>query len=232
MDIHNLFALQKSRWIVILIHGLNARCCEQSWPGKSLNNRGIKTFENAIFIEQRKFPYYKTYRFITVYRSPKRLITFIDDYTSVCVFSNGNDEISNVSGQPHRIFLLVIRDSPSISPESLSHSLARSVSLWIFAHVDRVFISACWWLLLRIHQPFFSRLRWSRSWRSDIDLPRWHPRNPSRVSCFIRIAEELKDIAPLCSKGTGAIRLQKNWKLRAVARVTLRIILPILFSMR
>lgn len=54
--------------------------------------------------------------------------------------------------------------------------------------------------------------RWSS--RSDIDLPRWHPQNPSQVSYFIRIVEKLKDIAPFCSKGTGAICFVENWKLR------------------
>lgn len=56
--------------------------------------------------------------------------------------------------------------------------------------------------------------RWSRSSRSNIDLPRWHPRNPSQVSYFIRIVEKLKDIAPFCSKGMGAICFVENWKLR------------------
>lgn len=108
-------------------------------------------------------------------------------------------------------FVTLPRSSPS-SPLSIFLSL--DLFPFEFSPTSIVFLS----LLVGGYCSEFTNHsspgRWSRSSRSDIDLPRWHPRNPSQVSYFIRIVEKLKDIAPFCSKGTGAICFVENWKLR------------------
>lgn len=99
----------------------------------------------------------------------------------------------------------------TLRPISLAKSLflARSVTLWIFARVDRVFISPCWRLLHRIRQPFFSRpTEFEVEHRFAAFAPSW-----SSAWCFIRIVEKLKDIAPslLFERNVTAITL--SWKI-------------------
>lgn len=109
-------------------------------------------------------------------------------------------------------FVTLSRSLPSPSPNL---SLARSVSLWIFAHVDRVFISPCWWLLLRIHQPFFSR-----PMESEFEVGyRFAALAPSKSFSSLILhthRREIERYRTLLFKGNG--RNMFRWKLKIACR--------------